>query len=71
MTMLAVAVGSVVWGVIGSAAVVLLAVTTLARPGTLPNAADVVRWFLRSWVGRGLMIALWAEAGWHLFTQRP
>ena len=66
----AVVVGGVVWAVIAGALVLWLAVTTVAG-SRLPGIVDVVRWFLRSWLGRALALAAWAGAGWHVFCQRP
>ena len=37
----------------------------------LPSASDVVGFFLRSWPGRYVLLALWSYLGWHLFCQRP
>jgi hypothetical protein len=64
-----VTVGAGVWVAIGAAWVVWLVVTRLVRP--LPGIERVVRAFLGSWLGRGIALAVWAEAGWHLFGQRP
>lgn len=61
--------GAAVWTAVGSAWLVWLVATRLARP--LPGIETVVRLFLRSWLGRMIAIAAWAEAGWHLFGQRP
>ena len=69
--MSAVVVGDVVWAVLAAAAVGWLVCTQLVGPARLPGVADVVRWFLRCWTGRLLLLAAWAGAGWHLFCQRP
>lgn len=69
--MLAVVAGAVVWLAIGGALTTWLLVTFLAGRGRLPSVVDVLRWFLSSWAGRLLVVASWAELGWHLFTQRP
>ncbi len=61
--------GAVVWTAIGGAWLAWLAVTRTVRP--LPGIASVVRAFLGSWLGRIVALAAWAEAGWHLFGQRP
>lgn len=61
--------GGVVWVAIGAAWSVWLVVTRLVRP--LPGVESVVRAFLGSWLGRMVALAAWAEAGWHLFGQRP
>jgi hypothetical protein len=33
--------------------------------------ADLAHWWMASWVGRIALLAAWAEAGFHVFTQRP
>ena len=45
-------------------------VVTAAVAG-LPSVNTVTRWFLGSWGTRAFALACWAEAGWHLFAQRP
>jgi len=62
-------VGGLVWAVIGAGWVVWLVVTRLVRP--LPGIDSVAHAFLGSWIGRVIALAAWAEAGWHLFGQRP
>lgn len=62
-------VGAIVWAGIGAAWTIWLLVTALVRP--LPSAVAVVRAFLGSWAGRCIALAVWGEAGWHLFSQRP
>ncbi len=62
-------VGAVVWIAIGGAWAAWLVTTTLVR--RLPGVDSVVRSFLGSWLGRIVALAAWAEAGWHLFGQRP
>jgi hypothetical protein len=69
--MTAVVVGAAVWIVLASTLVAWLLVTTLAGSHRLPSLAAVVRWFLQCWLGRMLLFAAWAGAGWHLFCQRP
>lgn len=66
-----VVVGAVVWAVLAGLVVLWLAITTVAGPRRLPGLVDVVRFFLRSWLGRALALAAWGGAGWHLFCQRP
>lgn len=61
--------GAIVWTVIAAGWVVWLVVTRFVR--TLPGIGSVVHAFLGSWLGRVVAIAAWAEAGWHLFGQRP
>ncbi len=63
--------GAATWLAIALAALVLLAATT-ALPAARPAALwHVVGWFLRCWGGRLVLLALWAEAGFHLLCQRP
>ncbi|HVC14426.1 MAG TPA: hypothetical protein VND62_06160 [Acidimicrobiales bacterium] len=62
-------VGAAVWAGIGAAWLVWLVASRLVRP--LPGIDAVVKAFLGSWLGRVLALAAWAEAGWHLFGQRP
>ena len=69
--MTAVVEGDIVWAIIGTTLALWLAVTTLVRTKSIPGLADVFEWLLRSWSGRVIMLLLWAEAGWHIFTQRP
>lgn len=64
-------VGAVVWAILAGVVAVWLVVTASAGPRRLPGIVDVVRWFLRSWLGRVLALAAWGGAGWHLFCQRP
>jgi hypothetical protein len=64
-------VGAVVWAVIATAVVAWVIATAVVGSGRLPGLVDVVRWFLSCWLGRFLLIAAWAGAGWHLFCQRP
>lgn len=63
--------GSVVWLALAAALAswAILAGTVLRR--RVPTLGDVVRWWLESWVGRLVLLALWAEAGFHVLTQRP
>jgi hypothetical protein len=30
---------------------------------------EVLRFLLRTWAGRGLLVALWLWSGWHLFVR--
>jgi hypothetical protein len=62
--------GSALWLALGAAAT-LLAVAGEARPRRLPRLADLAHWWMASWVGRIALLAAWAEAGFHVFTQRP
>jgi hypothetical protein len=63
--------GDVVWLVLAAGAVTLIGLTTALGPARVPGLAQVVGWFLRSWLGRLVALAAWAGAGWHLFCQRP
>lgn len=62
-------VGAIVWVAIGASWVVWFVVTRIVTP--LPGIETVVHAFLGSWLGRMIALAAWAEAGWHLFGQRP
>lgn len=62
-------VGDIVWSVIAAAWVLAAVGTSLVREA--PGPARVVRAFLGSWAGRAVALGAWAEAGWHLFCQRP
>jgi hypothetical protein len=64
-----VTVGGAVWVAVGAVWLAWLVVSRLVGP--LPGIASVVRAFLGSWLGRFIALAAWAEAGWHLFGQRP
>jgi hypothetical protein len=64
-----VTVGAVVWAVIGAGWAAWLVVTCVVR--RLPGIGSVVHAICGSWLGRLLALAAWAEAGWHLFGQRP
>jgi hypothetical protein len=66
-----VVVGAAAWAGIAAAAVLWVATTQAAGARRLPSAVSVARWFLQSWLGRFLLLAAWAGAGWHLFCQRP
>jgi hypothetical protein len=67
---LAVVPGTVVWLVLAGSTVVWLGVLALSV-GRLAGPRKVVRWFLGSWLTRGLILAAWGAAGWHVFCQRP
>ncbi|HTX62509.1 MAG TPA: hypothetical protein VMD28_02645 [Acidimicrobiales bacterium] len=62
-------VGAIVWTVIAAAWLAWLVVSRLVRP--LPGVGSLAHAFLGSWLGRLIALAAWAEAGWHLFGQRP
>ncbi|MDA8296229.1 MAG: hypothetical protein M0004_06520 [Actinomycetota bacterium] len=61
--------GTLIWLALAVLAGALVLVGALAR--RVPSVADVVHWWLESWLGRLVLLALWAEAGFHVFTQRP
>lgn len=69
--MTAVVVGGLVWAVVAAVVAAWVVATQVAGGRRLPRAADVARWFLQCWLGRFLLLAAWAGAGWHLFCQRP
>jgi hypothetical protein len=62
--------GTVVWGVLAGSVVVWLAVLALSARRVV-GPRRVVQWFLSSWLSRGLILAAWGAAGWHIFCQRP
>ncbi len=63
--------GDVVWAVIGGSLAAWIAISAVVAAKSAPGIVEIFGWLLRSWSGRILMLLLWAEAGWHLFTQRP
>ena len=63
--------GTLVWLALAILLVGWVVVTTIAGPRRLPGIAQVVRWFLQCWLGRFIVLAAWAGAGWHVFCQRP
>lgn len=69
--LVAVVAGDVVWAVLAAAVVAWLICTQVAGPRRLPGITAVLGWWLRCWLGRFLLLAAWAGAGWHLFCQRP
>jgi hypothetical protein len=62
--------GAVVWLALAGSAAVWLGVLALSA-GRLVGPRQVVRWFLGSWLSRGVILAAWGAAGWHIFCQRP
>ena len=68
--MSAVVIGTVVWVALAGGVVVWLAVLALSA-GRLVGPRRVVRWLLGSWLSRGMILAAWGAAGWHIFCQRP
>jgi hypothetical protein len=62
--------GTVVWLALAACAVTWLAVLALSA-GRLVGPRRVLRWLLGSWLSRGVILAAWAVAGWHVFCQRP
>jgi hypothetical protein len=67
----AVVAGSVVWAVLAGALAAWIVVTEVVSDPRLPDITAVLSWWLRCWLGRLLLLATWAGAGWHLFCQRP
>ena len=65
------ALGANVWLAMAIGASAWLLVTFVAGPKRLPGLLDVLGAFLGCWAGRIFMLALWSEAGWHLFTEHP
>jgi hypothetical protein len=70
VTPLAIVPGTVVWLVLAGVALVWLAVLGLGA-GALLGPRRLLPWLLGSWLSRGLVIAAWGAAGWHVFCQRP
>jgi hypothetical protein len=66
----AVVAGTVVWVALAAGAAVWLAVLALSA-GRFIGPRRVVRWFLGSWLSRGIVLVAWGAAGWHIFCQRP
>lgn len=66
---MAVLTGDAVWAALAAGWVLWLFVAATVRG--LPTPAGIGRWLVASWAGRLLGLALWAEAGWHVFCQRP
>lgn len=67
----AVVAGDVVWAVLAGVLVAWVVVTEVVRDPRCPRITAVLSWWLRCWLGRLLLLAAWAGAGWHLFCQRP
>ena len=63
--------GAAVWLALVLALGAWTVLTAVTAQGRLPTVVDVVRWCLESWAGRIVLLAMWAEAGFHVFTQRP
>jgi hypothetical protein len=66
--------GATVWLVIAASGVgwlIAVAVATATSRGTLFGPRHVVRWWLRAWLPRLMILAFWGVAGWHVFCQRP
>jgi hypothetical protein len=62
--------GQLVWVVLAAMFVVWIIVTQRFSD-RLPTLISIVRGFLDSWLGRCILLAGWAEVGWHLFCQHP
>lgn len=69
--MIALVEGDVVWAVIGGSLAAWIAISSVVAAKSAPGIVEIFGWLLRSWSGRILILLLWAEAGWHIFTQRP
>ncbi|WP_298210952.1 hypothetical protein [Ferrimicrobium sp.] len=63
-------IGQTVWISLASVFIVWLVVTQLCSD-RLPTLKSIAFGFLDSWLGRALLLAGWAEMGWHLFCQHP
>ncbi len=63
--------GAAVWFVLAALLGVWTVVTAARRRRRLPTIADLLAWWLDSWVGRLALLGLWAEAGFHVLTQHP
>lgn len=63
--------GAAIWFVLAGVLAAWIGVTTVARGARLPTIVDVACFWLESWVGRLVLLALWAEAGFHVLTQHP
>jgi hypothetical protein len=63
--------GDVVWAIIGGSLAAWIVISAVVAFKSAPGVVEIFGWLLRSWFGRILMLLLWAESGWHLFTQRP
>ena len=48
-----------------------IAISAVVAAKSAPGVVEVFQWLLRSWLGRILINLPGAEAGRHLFTQRP
>jgi hypothetical protein len=62
--------GAVVWTLIASLFVIWTVITFMLSP-RLASIVDVARSLLGAPLGRIILLAGWAELGWHLFCQRP
>ena len=61
--------GEVVWLGFGALILTWVLLTFCLRP--LPSIKELIDELLSSWIGRMILLAGWAELGWHLFCQRP
>jgi hypothetical protein len=62
--------GAIVWLALAAGAVAWL-VAVMLSAGRLVGPRQVGRWLLGSWLSRGIILAAWGAAGWHIFCQRP
>ena len=63
--------GAAVWFALATALAAWVVLTATIGRARLPTMVDVARFWLESWVGRLALLALWAEAGFHVLTQHP
>jgi hypothetical protein len=49
----------------------LWAVVLVFARGSVLSASALMRWLLRAWLPRFVVLSAWAVAGWHVFCQRP
>ena len=62
-------IGVVGWALIAAAALAWEWIGLRARGDEWPTVSDLVRWAMRSPVGRWVLFALWLWLGWHLFVR--
>ncbi|MHB1972735.1 MAG: hypothetical protein ACYCR4_00380 [Acidimicrobiales bacterium] len=62
--------GGALWLLLASAFVLWIVRTGTSRC-RLVSLPALLRSWLGTWAGRALLLAAWAEAGWHLLCQRP
>ena len=62
--------GQLVWRILAAALAIWILVTQFSA-NRLPTLQSIGLGFLGSWLGRAILLAGWAEMGWHLFCQHP